>query len=622
MADITESPKLLTSVIKELQDNNHVNELIFDSVETLNTSLTTDIQGEYNTDIFTQILDRINGIHKNIFNFLDIFAGSDLQDEENRRELLAALRGIGKKQREERTTSPQTEKTAEGLSGLLSTLLIGGAGFLIGTVSGFIGQISSMISAVIKDSKIFRAVSNFTNKLGSGIVKFIKDSKLYTAISDFVSGIGTRMSGFFLKIKDFFNIKLSGVQSVLGKSKILSGITSRISAFFSPLIELFKFIKGVLPAGGPSIFSKLMIPLKGIGETFKAMSVTFTKAIGIGKVFGQILGKLALPITIIMGLWDTIKGAMAGYKEDGIMGAVKGGISGLLNSLIGSMLDLFKDGIAWLAGKFGFKGIEEKLNSFSFSEIITSLVTGITDFLSSIFNLVLAPFVTIPKMIRAAVNAISTDGFKGIFEFPKIILKEVLPDPNKHKSGFDPLYWTAKAIPDSIYEYAGVNKPEMKANVVTETTGAVSGAIKANTTAKERLQALDKAKGYDLDEDGVLSDSEFVNQLKGEKISGDLGDIKLDYSTPESAKRSDELLQKSNITTGVEIPTPLTPSVERPQNNTGATLNQSSQNTLAMPVIVNNYGGNITNNTTSRVNNTQAIYDPIVTGSNLSLTNR
>jgi hypothetical protein len=385
---------------------------------------------------------------------------------------------------------------------------------------------------------------------------------------------------------------------------------------------LFKFIKGVLPAGGPSIFSKLMIPLKGIGETFKAMSVTFTKAIGIGKVFGQILGKLALPITIIMGLWDTIKGAMAGYKEDGIMGAVKGGISGLLNSLVGSMLDLFKDGIAWLAGKFGFKGIEEKLNSFSFSEIITSLVTGITDFLSSIFNLVLAPFVTIPKMIRAAVNAISTDGFKGIFEFPKIILKEVLPDPNKHKSGFDPLYWTAKAIPDSIYEYAGVNKPEMKANVVTETTGAVSSAIKANTTAKERLQALDKAKGYDLDEDGVLSDSEFVNQLKGEKISGDLGDIKLDYSTPEFAKRSDELLQKSNITTGVEIPTPLTPSVERPQNNTGATLNQSSQSTLAMPVIVNNYGGNITNNTTSRVNNTQAIYDPIVTGSNLSLTNR
>jgi hypothetical protein len=622
MADITESPKLLTSVIKELQDNNHVNELIFDSVETLNTSLTTDIQGEYNTDIFTQILDRINGIYKNIFKFLDIFAGNDLQDEENRRELLAALRGIGKKQREERTTSPQTEKTAEGLSGLLSTLLIGGAGFLIGTVSGFIGQISSMISAVIKDSKIFRAVSNFTNKLGSGIVKFIKDSKLYTAISDFVSGIGTRMSGFFLKIKDFFNIKLSGVQSVLGKSKILSGITSRISAFFSPLIELFKFIKGVLPAGGPSIFSKLMIPLKGIGETFKAMSVTFTKAIGIGKVFGQILGKLALPITIIMGLWDTIKGAMAGYKEDGIMGAVKGGISGLLNSLVGSMLDLFKDGIAWLAGKFGFKGIEEKLNSFSFSEIITSLVTGITDFLSSIFNLVLAPFVTIPKMIRAAVNAISTDGFKGIFEFPKIILKEVLPDPNKHKSGFDPLYWTAKAIPDSIYEYAGVNKPEMKANVVTETTGAVSSAIKANTTAKERLQALDKAKGYDLDEDGVLSDSEFVNQLKGEKISGDLGDIKLDYSTPEFAKRSDELLQKSNITTGVEIPTPLTPSVERPQNNTGATLNQSSQSTLAMPVIVNNYGGNITNNTTSRVNNTQAIYDPIVTGSNLSLTNR
>jgi hypothetical protein len=621
MADITESPKLLTSVIKELQDNNHVNELIFDSVETLNTSLTTDIQGEYNTDIFTQILDRINGIYKNIFKFLDIFAGNDLQDEENRRELLAALRGIGKKQREERTTSPQTEKTAEGLSGLLSTLLIGGAGFLIGTVSGFIGQISSMISAVIKDSKIFRAVSNFTNKLGSGIVKFIKDSKLYTAISDFVSGIGTRMSGFFLKIKDFFNIKLSGVQSVLGKSKILSGITSRISAFFSPLIELFKFIKGVLPAGGPSIFSKLMIPLKGIGETFKAMSVTFTKAIGIGKVFGQILGKLALPITIIMGLWDTIKGAMAGYKEDGVEGAIKGGLSGLLNGLVGGILDMIKGGISWIAGALGFKQVEKLLDSFSFSAIIESFVEGLVDFTQSIFDLLMAPFTTIPKIIGDAFDSISQGGISGVLEFPKIILSETLPDPEKHKSGFDPLHWAARAIPDSIYEYAGMKKPAMKENVVTETTGAVSKAMDSSAVAKETTKQLQKTKGYD-DGDGVLSDSEFVNQLRGEKISGDLGDIKLDYSTPESAKRSDELLQKSNITTGVEIPTPLTPSVERPQNNTGATLNQSSQSTLAMPVIVNNYGGNITNNTTSRVNNTQAIYDPIVTGSNLSLTNR
>jgi len=619
MTDITESPKLLTSVIKELQDNNHVNELIFDSVDTLNTSLTTDVQGEYNTDIFTQILDRINGIYKNIFKFLDIFAGNDLQDEENRRELLAALRGIGRKQREERTTAPQTEKTAEGLSGSLSTLLIRGAGFLIGTVSGFIGQISSMISAVIKDSKIFRAVSSFTNKLGSGIVKFIKDSKLYTAISDFVSGIETRMSGFFLKIKDFFNIKLSGVQSVLGKSKILSGITSRISAFFAPFINLFKFVNGTLSTG-TSIFSKLMSSLKSMISTLKAASVTFSGGLKVGKIFGQLLGKLAWPITIIMGLWDTVTGAIAGYKKDGVEGAIKGGLSGLLNGLVGGILDMIKGGISWIAGALGFKQVEKLLDSFSFSAIIESFVEGLVDFTQSIFDLLMAPFTTIPKIIGDAFDSISQKGISGVLEFPKIILSETLPDPEKHKSGFDPLHWAARAIPDSVYEYAGMKKPAMKENVVTKTTGAVSKAMDSSAVAKETTKQLQKTKGYDADGDGVLSDSEFVNQLRGEKISGDLGDIKLDYSTPESAKRSDELLQKSNVTTRVEIPTPLTSSVERPQNNTGATLNQSSQSTLAMPVIVNNYGGNITNNTTSRVNNTQAIYDPIMTGSNLNLT--
>jgi hypothetical protein len=665
MPDTAESPKLLTSIIRELQDNNQVNELIFDSVDMLNSSLMTTVREDYSTDIFTQILERINGIHKSIFKFLNIFAGSDLQDEENRRELLGVLRGIGKEKPKEGIAAPKTEKTAEGLSGLISTLLIGGAGFLIGTVSGFISQLSSMISGVLKDSKIFRALSDFTKKLGGGISKFVKDSKIYNMLSDLVTGIGTRMSSFFLKIKDFFNIKLSGAQSVLGKSKIISGITSRISAFFTPFINLFKFVNGSLSTG-TSIFSKLMSPLKAIGSTLKAASVTFGGALKVGKMFGSLLGKLAFPLTVIMGIWDTVTGAIAGYKEDGIKGAIKGGISGLLNGLVGGILDMVKGGISWIAGALGFKQVEKLLDSFSFSGIITSLVTGITDFMSSIFNMALAPFTTIPKMIKEAVAAIGAGGFTGVFEFPKIVLKETLPNPNEHKSGFDPLHWVARAIPDSVYEYAGITKPPSKENIVSETAAAMSGVAESGSKAKEAAAQLQKTKSYDIDNDGVLSDTEFITQLRNEKMIGSLGDKDLDYSTPESSKISDELLKASNAISGERISMPQiggtgistpesskisdellkasnaisgerismpqiggtgistptgqpTSQIERIQNNTGSTLNQSSQMTMAMPVIVNNYGGNITNNSTSRVNNTQAIYDPIVTGSSLGI---
>jgi hypothetical protein len=360
-----------------------------------------------------------------------------------------------------------------------------------------------------------------------------------------------------------------------------------------------------------------MIPLKGIGETFKAMSVTFTKAIGIGKVFGQILGKLAWPITIIMGLWDTIKGAMAGYKEDGVEGAIKGGLSGLLNGLVGGILDMIKGGISWIAGALGFKQVEKLLDSFSFSAIIESFVEGLVDFGESIFDLMLAPFTTIPKMLKEALKSISTKGFKGIFEFPKIVLRAVLPDPEKHTSMFDPLYWTAKAIPDSIYEYAGLRGGNTDNSTID--ADQQQKKLKQDDTELEKLKE-DEVKRkkiidrYDVDKDGKLGLGETLSRVgdsattwlesKGVILNNTAKSTEI-YTTPAS-----------------EISTPPTPQVERMQNNTGATLNQSSQSTLAMPVIVNNYGGNITNNTTSRVNNTQAIYDPIVTGSNLSLTNR
>lgn len=380
------------------------------------------------------------------------------------------------------------------------------------------------------------------------------------------------------------------------------------------------------------MFSKLMRPLKSMIETLKAARSTFSGAFRVGKMFGNLLAKLAWPLTIIMGLWDTVTGAMAGYKEDGIKGAIKGGVSGLLNGLVGGILDMVKGGISWIAGALGFKHVEKLLDSFSFSGIITNLVTGITDFLSSIFNLVLAPFTTIPKMIKKAVAAISVNGFKGVFEFPKIVLRETLPHPDKHPSGYDPLHWAARAIPDSVYEYAGIKKPASKENIVSETITAISEANKSQDRAKESADNLKTALSYDTDKDGVFSDAEFITYLRGTKKIGEMRDMKLDYSTPESSKISDELLKASNAISGERISMPQiggtgistppgqpTSQIERTQNNTGSTLNQSSQTTLAMPIIVNNYGGNITNNSTSRVNNTQAIYDPIITGSSLQM---
>lgn len=625
--DSTESPKLLSSIISELQDNNHVNELIFDSVESLNTSLVGQNESkiEEPPDIFTQILDRITGIHKNIFKFLDIFAGNDLQDEENRRELLETLRGLGKKDKE-RLPSPVKDDSGIGIGGILGAAL-GIAGVLTGMLVGFFGQLSAIIIGALKNSKVGKAISSFTTRLVnrittlySNILTSFKNTKTVKAITEFSKNLNTTISNFFTAIKNGivskFTTGTNSIKGFLDKSDIFKTVVSKIKSFYTPFVELFKAIGEFLPKG-KGMFSGIKGFITAIGSKISVVTSTFSGAFRVGKMFGGLLAKLAWPLTIIMGLWDTVTGAIAGYKKDGVEGAIKGGLSGLLNGLVGGILDMIKGGISWIAGALGFDKAEKLLDSFSFSSIIESFVGGLVDFAQSIFDLLMAPFTTIPKMIGEAFDSISQKGISGVLEFPKIVLREALPDPEKHTSGWDPLYWTAKAIPDSIYEYAGMKKPAMEENVMTETASSVSNAMDSSNVAKETAKQLEKTKGYDADNDGVLSDSEFINQLRNEKTSGDLGDIKLDYSTPEAAIRSDELLKQSNIITSVT-----TPSFERMPNNTGQTLNQSSANTLVAPIVVNNYGGNTTNNTTSRINNTQAIYDPIVTGSNLSLTAR
>ena len=61
-------------------------------------------------------------------------------------------------------------------------------------------------------------------------------------------------------------------------------------------------------------------------------------------------------------------------------------------------------------------------------------------------------------------------------------------------------------------------------------------------------------------------------------------------------------------------------SITQMPNTTGAELLNSTTNVMSSPVVVNNYGGNISNTSSSAVSNNQSSYDPIVTGSAMGFT--
>ena len=149
---------------------------------------------------------------------------------------------------------------------------------------------------------------------------------------------------------------------------------------------------------------KFLSPMKTV---FKAMA-------GRGRILGA-------PLTIIMGLLDAgFETKDAVEKSEGFFASILNGIFGAIGGFIdGAFLqvaDLLKDGIAWIAGFFGFTEIEKSLDSFSFSKIFNEFLDGVYNFVNGLFNLDIA----------ALANSLIPEGSA---------LRRILPDSLFESSG-------------------------------------------------------------------------------------------------------------------------------------------------------------------------------------------
>ena len=157
-----------------------------------------------------------------------------------------------------------------------------------------------------------------------------------------------------------------------------------VTAPLKLLINAFTFSAKVFGKIGPT-FSKIIGTVVGV----------FTKLFGfIGGVvkgimallgpFGAVLAKLFLPVTIIMGVIDGIKGFVEGFKDGGLLDGIFTGIGSILGGLVGLPLDFLKNIFAFILEKLGFEQVAEAMKEFSFKEMILNVFGGIADFFKSI----------------------------------------------------------------------------------------------------------------------------------------------------------------------------------------------------------------------------------------------
>lgn len=464
--------------------------------------------------ILKNIAANINDAAEGIMSIRDLMVNNNLKNLETQREhdayqdkILEALQGLKK-------DKPKEEAKGEfswlGLVGtLIAGLVAGGIAFIKNYVEGFVklwsalgekimGVVRKLMKwidtktggMVTKIAEVFTKVGEFFGNVWAKVVEgfraaktFISEgfAKAWAYIGDFFkSGIGEQIAKFFTEMKN-------GIKNVFRFEELgqdIANLWKNIKGIFGMIFGPESFIGKIFSGGGGGMIDDVLKSIKGAFTFFEPL-------MGFFKNFGAILGKLAVPLQVIMSIFDTVSGALDGWNNtqggfmDKLFGAISGGLTGLLNGLIGGLLDLLKDGLSWILNLLGFENASKFLDSFSFEKLIEEGVSGFFNFVKGMINWVTDLFnsgVDIAKNIGAKMLQIG-DMAK---DFIKSVLRAVLPKPSSDMASV--AYWAGKAIPDSVYEFAGMDAKtgETLAKSTADNTQAKSENAAAQAEASSK----------------------------------------------------------------------------------------------------------------------------------------
>jgi hypothetical protein len=266
------------------------------------------------------------------------------------------------------------------LLGGLSTGLALSIGSLVGVLTGQLKAVE-FYADLFTPEKIQKSFKGM--KLGMAMQFELLKSSINERMLKFTTGIGqtidniklrinTSISSWGTSIKNLFTVAEDSPIRKFKSSflKITAPFTGAVTALTELLPSTDTFSKAITSiktsvTGVGTKFSAMLEPLKGFG----------TKVGAIGKL----VGKIFYPIAIIMTAFDTIKGAMDGYAEGGLLGGLKGAIDGFFTSLVTIPLDMVKNAVAWLLEKVGLISPEtaEGVKDFSFTEMFKSMTDAI-----------------------------------------------------------------------------------------------------------------------------------------------------------------------------------------------------------------------------------------------------
>lgn len=290
-------------------------------------------------------------------------------------------------------------------------------------IMGFNQQIRDFIDGVQGNLlKFVNDVQKILFVLNQGLIQLTTfiDKLVISRIKNLI--LDFRTNPKTVKMADTIRDSIEAMRKVLDEAVKFAAKTLRIiGSAFAFTASLLRPVVAIFTAGVSEV-AVLMTKLGGVFNFFK----------GIAKIFG----KLFLPLTVFITAWDTIKGFVDGFKEEGLVGGLEGAVVGFFNSLIFAPLDLIKKASEWVLDQVGLTNVSDALSKFSFQDTFEQIVGKIFDgvqgaivFVKDIFTFpedggplaVLGKFIDIITLpINAAVNFV-----KGLFGYgdPEIPFK-------------------------------------------------------------------------------------------------------------------------------------------------------------------------------------------------------
>jgi hypothetical protein len=511
----------------------------------------------------------------NIFNHL---TGNALLDEENRREMIAAM---AKRSTDSVASSPADNSGKKEKSSIKDKIA---DSMLEGTFAGLAaviganftkiipGSVMTMLSPILGFLKSFGKFAKVLGKFAGPIAIIV------TAVVGIIGAIQGGMEGFKTGgVDGAIKGALTGlVDALLGDIMWLIG---KAGKWLLELIGLDK-IGGLFEGFMGDWLGGILKSLEGFVDIFTGIFTLDSDLviIGLKKIVNAIgdvlksLGKLIIAVLpeILPTLWKGIKGAIWGIWK-----AWEFIFADLLPKIVVFIMDLgvkiwneffpflgekisnmwtgIKEGFGktwdgiynWFMAALSWENIsakfEEGLN------IADSVFPGVKQWIEDLIDGILTIFDD-PSLIISGIKDQFSNMANMAEEFGKSILRAVLPE-KKGRDWKDPLGWIAKAIPPEVYAYANTPPPK---------------------------------KEEDLKPSGP----------RGAKRGADFN-----YSQQNDRSTS---LQSS------------------PSRN-GETLVASGANTSNNNVTINQMGGNVSNTNVRNVSNSTSSFEPIMTGSSLGL---